>query len=122
MRKRRGFRRMIFVMNLFDEMSKTLFILPSLAIKIGLNESIVLQQLHCLLQNSKHAYDGKKWVINTYEGWQKQFPFWSVKTIIRIINSLKKKELILVENYNSEKTDRTLWYSINYNKIPLAGG
>ncbi|MEH7503261.1 DnaD domain protein [Neobacillus drentensis] len=93
---------------------KPLIILPSLAEKIGLNESIVLQQLHYWLQESKNNRDGFKWVYNTYDDWKKQFPFWSISTIRRIITKLEKENLILIGNYNKLKIDNTKWYRINY--------
>jgi hypothetical protein len=92
---------------------KPLIILPSLAEKIGLNESIVLQQLHYWLLESKNIKDGEKWVYNTYEDWQKQFPFWSVSTIRRIIGKLEKENLVFVGNFNKLKIDNTKWYRIN---------
>ena len=74
-------------------------ILPKLATEIGLNEAIVLQQIHYWLNQSSHNRDGKKWIYNTYDDWNKQFPFWSVMTIRRVINSLEKQKLILIANY-----------------------
>jgi hypothetical protein len=49
-------------------------IIPSLAAKIGLNEAVVLQQIHYWLGISKHNIEGRTWVYNTYEEWQKQLP------------------------------------------------
>jgi hypothetical protein len=96
---------------------KPLIVLPSLAGKVGLNESIVLQQLHYWLLDSKNIRDGFKWVYNTYEDWQKQFPFWSVRTLKRIITGLETDELIITGNYNKLKIDRTKWYRINNEKL-----
>ncbi|EGQ0541172.1 replication protein [Staphylococcus aureus] len=92
-------------------------VLPKLAELIGLNEAIVLQQIHYWLNNSKHKYDGKTWIFNSYPEWQKQFPFWSLITIKRTIYSLEKQNLLLVGNYNKAKFDKTKWYSINYQTI-----
>lgn len=89
-------------------------VLPKLAIEIGLNEAIILQQMHYWLNLSNHNHDGKKWIYNTYDDWNKQFPFWSVMTIRRTINSLEKQKLILIANYNKAGFDKTRWYSINY--------
>ncbi len=89
-------------------------VLPKLAIEIGLNEAIILQQIHYWLNQSNHNHDGKKWIYNTYDDWNKQFPFWSVMTIRRAINSLEKQNLILIANYNKAGFDKTRWYSINY--------
>jgi DnaD/phage-associated family protein len=100
---------------LLDE--EPLVISPSLATIVGLNESIVLQQLHYWLERSTHVYEGYKWVYNTYEEWQKQFPFWSESTIRRIITKMEKQELIISGNFNRSKIDKTKWYRINYEKL-----
>lgn len=90
-------------------------VLPSLAVKIGLNEAIFIQQLHYRLQSSNHFHDGKKWIYDTYEEWQKKLPFWSSPTVKRIVSSLRDRGLIETTNeYNKMKIDNTLWYSINY--------
>ncbi|HEB2195865.1 TPA: DnaD domain protein, partial [Staphylococcus aureus] len=67
--------------------------------------------------NSKHKYDGKTWIFNSYPEWQKQFPFWSLITIKRTIYSLEKQNLLLIGNYNKAKFDKTKWYTINYQTI-----
>jgi DnaD/phage-associated family protein len=100
---------------LLDE--EPLVVLPSLAASVGLNESIILQQLHYWLERSNHVYEGHKWVYNTYEEWQEQFPFWSVSTIRRIITKLEEKGLIIVGNFNKSKIDKTKWYRIDYDKM-----
>jgi uncharacterized phage protein (TIGR02220 family) len=92
-------------------------IIPSLAAKIGLNEAVVLQQIHYWLGISKYTIKGRIWVYNTYEEWQKQLPFWSVSTIKRSIRSLEMLGLLLSENWNQMKMDKTKWYSIDYEKL-----
>lgn len=93
-------------------------VLPKLAEEIGLNEAIFLQQLHYWLNGKSAKYiDGKKWIYNTFEDWQEQFPFWSVSTVKRTINALSKRNLILKGNYNRAGFDKTVWYSINYEEV-----
>ncbi|NJH82141.1 conserved phage C-terminal domain-containing protein [Staphylococcus hyicus] len=92
-------------------------VLPKLAEEIGLNEAIILQQIHYWLNTSKHNYDGKKWIYNSYPKWIEQFPFWSESTIKRTITSLEKQNLVHVGNYNKAGFDRTKWYSINYTTL-----
>lgn len=98
-----------------------LLIMPQLACTIGLNESIVLQQIHYWCQmNAKTGKNYKKkyyWTYNTYEEWQKQFPFWSVMTIKRIIAKLEDKNLLISDCLNKLKIDRTKWYRINYDTL-----
>lgn len=101
---------------LLDE--QPLVILPELARKIGLNQAIILQQIHYWLQKTKHFYDNQPWIHNTYEEWGKQFLFWSIPTIRRTITDLEKKGLVLSTNkYNKFKADKTKWYTINYEKL-----
>ena len=97
-----------------------LMVSPSLAVKFGLNEAHILQQMHYWLQKSNYEHDGRKWIYNSYTEWQKQFPFWSTKTIQRIMLGLEKKNIIVSGNYNKMKMDRTKWYSINYEQLGMA--
>ena len=100
---------------LFDE--QPLVIAPSLAGLVGLNESIILQQLHYWLGKNPKKIDGLDWIYNTYDDWQKQFPFWSISTIRRTITTLETMGIILTGNYNQRKFDKTKWYSLDYEKL-----
>ena len=105
---------------LFDE--HPLLISPILAKELGnLNEAVFVQQLHYWLESKKqfgkNYYDGRYWVFNSYEEWVKQFPWMSVPTLRRTIDSLVKKEFVIKGNYNQKKMDHTIWYSLNYEKI-----
>lgn len=93
-------------------------VLPSLAIRIGLNEAIIVQQVHYWLLLSKNERDGFKWVYKKYEDWEEEFPFWSNSTIRRSIGSLEKEGfLISTDKYNKFRADKTKWYRINYQKL-----
>lgn len=91
---------------------------PTLARKLGLNEALVLQQLHFHLQKSPLKYDGYTWYNHTYYKWQKQFPFWSEKTISRIFLNLEKEKIIVsTQKYNPIKTYKTKFYRIDYDVL-----
>lgn len=94
-----------------------LLVSPSLACLIGLNESILLQQVHYWLKRSNHQHNGRPWVYNTYEAWHEQFPFWSISTIRRSIGSLEKCGLLVTGNFNHAGFDNTKWYTINYAEL-----
>ncbi|WP_338469558.1 hypothetical protein R4Z10_12080 [Niallia sp. XMNu-256] len=94
-----------------------LLILPSLAKQIGLNQAIILQQVHYWLTSSRHKYEGRIWIYNSYREWQLQFPFWSEQTIARGIRSLEEQGYLLSSNFNRMKQDKTKWYTINYEKL-----
>lgn len=94
-------------------------LLPSLAVAIGLNEAIVLQQVHYWLNNPKAGVekDGQKWIFNTYEQWRENFPFWSDKTIQRTFLSLEAKKLIITAQFNIKDRDATKFYRIDYGQL-----
>lgn len=100
---------------LLDE--KPLIVLPALAVKIGLNESIFLQQLHYWLRDAKHEIDGYRWVYNTFLQWNEQFPFWSESTLKRIVGNLERAGLVVTGNFNRHKMDKTKWYRIDYENL-----
>lgn len=93
-------------------------VLPSLAKAIGLNEAMFLQQVHYWLNKSKHYHDDKVWIYNTYQGWMEQFPFWSERTLKRIVAALREQGLIITtDEYNKIPIDKTLWYTIDYTRL-----
>ena len=98
-----------------------LLVMPQLAKKIGLNESLVLQQIHYWNEINKKANNnfrgGYHWTFNSYESWTEQFPFWSKNTIARTIANLEEIKLVVSGNYNKLKIDRTKWYRIDYDVL-----
>ena len=110
-------------------------VIPSLAKLIGLNEAIVLQQIHYWLVMVRRTRGEKlgrmdihnqPWVYNSVKSWRKSnFPFWSTSTIRRILINLEDKGLIISSkefeldleslDYSSKDVpDQTLYYTINY--------
>lgn len=92
-------------------------VLPSLAREIGLNEAIMLQQMHYWLLKSSNEFEGVKWFYKTLEDWQREFPFWSAMTIRRTLGSLEKQKIIKIGNFNKKKFDKTKWYTIDYQRV-----
>lgn len=100
---------------------RPLVINPQLAERIGLNEAIVLQQIKYWLSETDSGieHDGRRWIYNTVEQWQKQFPFWSADTVKRALTSLQKQGLVLVEKLAKAQRDHTNHYAINYQSPAL---
>lgn len=94
-----------------------LVVQPTLAVKLGLNEALVLQQIHYWATMKLNLKDGYYWVYNTYEDWTNQFPFMSKSTIGRVLRNLEKNKVIVVGNYNKLSFDKTKWYRIDYNEL-----
>lgn len=91
-------------------------VLPTLAVKIGLTEALILQQMHYWLNadHNKNYLRGRHWVYNSYDEWHKQFPFWSKETIKRTIYSLERQKLVVSNKLSEEKFNHRKWYSIDY--------
>jgi len=105
---------------LIDE--SPLQVLPSLAVALGLNEAIFVQQLHYWLRRAPHWRDGRPWVYNSYPQWRTQFPFWDERTIKRIVLGLEGAGIVAAtQRYNASPTDRTKWYTLNYGHPTFAG-
>lgn len=95
-------------------------VLPTLAKAIGLNEAMVLQQIHYWISNPKvgKVHNAQRWIYNSVREWQEeQFPFWSTATIARALKSLRDKGLVEALDLNDAGYDKTLWYTINYEAL-----
>lgn len=105
---------------LFDE--QPIVISRELAKLIGLNESIVLQQVHYWLEINRKANknfrEGKYWTYNSIRAWHEDnFEFWSVNTVKRTFAKLEKLGLLISANFNKDSRDKTKWYSIDENAV-----
>ncbi|MBD2364469.1 hypothetical protein H6G36_25405 [Anabaena minutissima FACHB-250] len=98
-----------------------LTVLPSLAERIGLDEAIVLQQVHYLtssserVENTKAFKEGFYWVFHTVENWRaKFFRWWSAPTVKRVFQTLTSSGLLLTDTFDEGQGHRRLWYRVNY--------
>ncbi len=89
-------------------------VLPTLARLLGINEAIMLQQLHYWLLRSINEVDGYLWSWKTNEGWSEEMPWLTPEGCRKVITRLRDKGLVIVDNHNKRKSDRTLWYRIDY--------
>jgi len=98
-----------------------LIVLPGLASVIGLNESIILQQIHYWIRHNEAARrnlrEGYIWTYNRYADWQAQFPFWGRSTIIRAVKELERRNILIAGKFNKLSIDNTKWYRIDYDVL-----
>ena len=92
------------------------------ALAIGINESIVVQQIQYWLSRNEKANinykEGRYWTFNSIKEWhEKVFYFWSESKVRRIFVSLEKMGILITNNFNKMGYDRTKWYSIDYEKL-----
>lgn len=81
----------------------------------GVNEAMVIQQLHFILQrDTAEEKDGLKSVRMTYADWQRQFPYWSDSTIRRIFDALRDVQVV-----RFTRTREAAWYAIDYDALSV---
>ncbi len=91
---------------------------PSLAVLLGLNEAIFLQQVQYWITREAGFCDqyGRRWIYNTVKQWRDQFPFWSESTIKRTIRSLEEQHALLSTTVG-DAFNKTKAYTINSDRI-----
>lgn len=98
-----------------------LLVLPSLAKAIGLNEAIILQQIHYWVtinaEKNINLNEGFFWTYNSVRRWKEQFPFLSEITIKRKIKKLEEMGILISDRFNEMSRDRTKWYRIDYEAL-----
>ena len=90
---------------------------PTLAAQYGLNDAIVIQQIHYWSKKNKPSQDGYVWVYQTIPQWQKQFPFWSERTIFSILKRLRDSGILYAEKKDDNPLVHTLYYRLDYSKF-----
>ena len=107
---------------LFDE--QPIVVSRELAKLIGLNEAIVLQQIHFWIevnrQAKKNYRDGRYWTFNSMKNWhENEFSFWGLNTVRRTFENLEKKGYLIKGNFNRVSFDQTKWYTIDYEVLEM---
>lgn len=91
-----------------------LVVQPTLAKLVGINQAIIIQQIQYWASKGKNIRDGHAWVYNTYESWQKQFPWMSARTIQREVLDAERRGYLVSD---TSGFDRTKWYRVDREKI-----
>jgi hypothetical protein len=92
---------------------------PCLMTLIGMKETLVLQKLHTLLEDSSDIIDNCRWVCCTQSEWQEKMPFLSVRTLSRILKKLEELDLIRSAYLSAYRYDRRKWYTIRYHPLEM---
>ena len=62
--------------------------------------------------NNKNFYNGRYWTFNTNEALAEMFPYLSSRQVRYAIQKMIDNDLIMTDNFNINKYDRTLYYAI----------
>ena len=86
---------------------------PSLATTIGLEEAILLQQLHAVIPHRETSLrDGQIWLEIEHSYLQNLLPFWELPQLHCILNSLVEKGVLLIDA-SAAKNDDHLVFALN---------
>lgn len=87
------------------------------AVKYGVESATILYNLRFWLDKNKannhNIHDGRVWTYNTQEAWGKLFPYLTRRQIQKNIKKLADDGILLKGNYNKNRFDKTVWYSLN---------
>lgn len=87
-----------------------MLVFPELLNKVGLLESIALQQIHIRHFNKNEKF----WVVRSYAEWREEvFMYLSISTVKRLFKKLESKKLVDMQKYENE-LGVTNSYRVNY--------
>ena len=93
---------------------------PEIANIIGKTPSMFLQQVHYWITSNSaetgRVVGNRRWIYNSAKEWASQLCL-SERQVTRIINKLKNIGVLLVDRLSHLKSDRTNWYSIDYQAL-----
>lgn len=67
--------------------------------------------LNKCIANRKNFHENNFWIFNSLPAFAEIFPYWTEKQLRRIIDNCLKYGLIIKNNFNESKYDRTQWYA-----------
>lgn len=68
-------------------------------------------KMHVCLEK-RNFREGRYWSYNSMDGLVKYFGFWSTKNLRTIIKNCIDKGLVITNNFNKKKYDKTCWYAL----------
>jgi len=89
----------------------------SIARLVGIKGAIILQRLHEALLTEGKEINNRLWISGTLEELEDRIGIINFSTMRRVLTELQKSGILISENLNRMKMDRTKWYTINYEKL-----
>lgn len=91
----------------------------------GIKEAFVLSYIEGWLtykrrhsdENERFYFDDRWWTFKSISNMQKDIRVYSTRSLESAVSNLRKAGVLLVTSKNARRFDRTLWYSIDYEKL-----
>ena len=100
---------------------KPIILLPELAIRIGPDLAIIVQQIQYWLeqkeksQTQKTFLEGKYWVYNTIKDWSEtNFPWWREDQLRRYFEALIESGIVIAKKFEAKDWKQRKWYTLDY--------
>ena len=88
-----------------------------IAKEVGVNAAVILENIaHWVFRNqvsNKNHFNGHYWTYNSNAAMAELFPYMNARQVRYALDALRKAGLILTGNYNKNRYDRTLWYTVS---------
>ena len=88
-----------------------------IAKKIGLTEAVLLSQIKFCIDthktNNENFHKGRYWTYSSAKEFSEFFKYLSDRQISRALKSLVDDGWLIKDNFNTDKFDRTSWYSLS---------
>lgn len=99
--------------------SKAILLSPGITKRYGIVAAIIIQQVHFISNNKKQLtfVDGRYWVGKTINEWVESLGLYKYDAIKRTLSKLVKEKALFRKELSNYNSDRTGWYSVNYEKI-----
>jgi hypothetical protein len=101
-----------------------LYVQPSLAVLIGFNNALVLQQIEFLSTdpNTWVKAAGHAWARISYGNLNEMLPFWGLNTIIKAVSSLEESGLLISCKLGQGVWSKTKYYRVDYERLNTISG
>lgn len=101
-----------------------IILLPELAIRIGPDLAIIVQQIQYWLEQKEKSQtdrcfiEGKYWVYNTVKDWCKSnFPWWREDQLRRYLEALIETNIVIAKKFEAATWKQRKWYTLNYETL-----
>ena len=85
------------------------------AIAYGVDEAIMIRNLQFFItanaNRGHNFYEGRFWTYDRLEDFLSHFPYWSVQSVRRILQSLINQGVLIKGDFNKSWSNRTAWYA-----------
>ncbi len=92
-----------------------MYINDNLMLKFGITSAIILQNfafwININKKNNKNFVNDKYWTYQTIDSLKEKFPFINITKIRKTIQDLVDSNILIKDNHNKIKYDRTIWYT-----------